>query len=246
MFLILCVIGSEPSLASRNGHRSSVTASKHTLTSQENVPPLHSSQVNTHSPSDVSNQSAPNTSSLPVDANVPSLSHTSVEDSSLDTSPKTPSYVKLSCAVSGYNKYSTYGSPKEPSRIRVIKNQNGSLSSVTSDQSTGSDCDQSTSHDLHKPINGQQSCHSNGCEALVNGTDTVDSAKVTSGGTQVIANDHKSKYVANANFKPTLNGHGNSEFTLDLCDDTPTIKTDNADTPSPGKVSPFYKSRNIW
>ena len=126
----------------------------------------------------------------------------------------------------------------------MIKNQNGSLSSVTSDQSTGSDCEQSTSHDLHKPINGQPECHGNGCEPLVNGTDTVDSAKVIAR-TEVVANDDTSKYVTKTTVKlqPALNGHGNSEFTLDLSEDTPKITTDSSDTlntPSPGKVRFFY------
>lgn len=40
-----------------------------------------------------------------------------VTDSS--DSPKTPSYLKLSCALGGYNKYSNYGSPKTENRHRV-------------------------------------------------------------------------------------------------------------------------------
>ena len=110
-------IGSEPSLGSRNGNQSSVTASKRTLTSQENLSPANRHD-NTTPVAEVSHNATSDTAAI-----LPDLSDLPADYSLPDSPAKTPSYLRLSCAVSGYNKYNSYNTPpqKHQTRIKVLK-----------------------------------------------------------------------------------------------------------------------------
>ncbi len=111
-------IGSEPSLGSRNGNQSSVTASKRTLTSQENLSPANRHDSVTPV-AEVSHNAVSDTGAI-----LPDLSDLPADYSLPDSPAKTPSYLKLSCAVSGYNKYSSYNQTppqKHQTRIKVLK-----------------------------------------------------------------------------------------------------------------------------
>ena len=84
-----CVFsGSNPSISSTNGRQSAMTVSKRTLTSHDNITTSHD-----HDPA-----SRLADITMDTDASQPQ---------------KMPSYVKLSCSVSGYNKYSTYVTDRE-------------------------------------------------------------------------------------------------------------------------------------
>ena len=114
MSFLVCFTGSEPSLgSSRNGHRSSTATSKRTLVSQDNI----TSPTN------------PGTDIPLTTANgVTRELHTGVEateDSvTSQPSPKTPSYVKVSCSLSGIKPYNSY-TVKDQSRVPLSQPEGG-------------------------------------------------------------------------------------------------------------------------
>ena len=192
MILFSFLVGSEPSLVGRNGQHSSANASKRTLNSQENLSPIQHQPISSQLPEGmVTSQAAAADESLVGD---PAL------DESLDTTPKTPSYLKLSCSVSGYNNYNKYGSPKEQgNRIRVLTAENGS-------EQSGSDLDSET-----QPITGEQ--------GLPNGCDTTDDASAFTHGATVISNgrtvtEASLGEVSLVNSLPAVNG-GDHNVVLD-------------------------------
>jgi hypothetical protein len=226
--------GSEPSLASRNGQRSSVTASKRTLVSQDTTSSPHKSQV-THSPSNASSHQereilAPNSAILP---------NTVIEPGTLsedDTPSKTPSYLKISCAISGYNKYSSYGTPPEQSRIRIIKHQDSDPSdSVDEPARLGS----------HSTQNSHQCVTHN--RTLVNGNsvDEVDSSRPLLGnGTRAVANGPTNETVSKPTLHPSHIGdvsNSGEDLKLPLEGIEKQISNKAAvNTPSPSKDGHYY------
>ena len=120
--------GSEPSLASKNGHRSSTTASKRTLASQENFTtssiksqPQALQTSATPNPNDLMDRSSCQ-SALPL-VETRALPNKDMVD---NASPKTPSYLKLSCALGGY-RYNSYASPKAQNRHNFNQNSEDEL-----------------------------------------------------------------------------------------------------------------------
>lgn len=110
--------GSEPSLGS-NGLKPAgsncVSASKRTLVSQENISPSPPTATGRLSHTTTAPRKSSTDGSLDGNQSAP------------EGSPKTPSYLKLSCAVSGYSPYNSYNnSPRLNSRTNEDKVESNS------------------------------------------------------------------------------------------------------------------------
>ena len=219
------ITGSEPSLTSRNGHRSSVNASKRTLTSQENVSPHHNQDNGV-----LQKPTSPITTE-------PARGAALTDDTTVESPSKTPSYLKLSCAVSGYNKYMSYNSPTESHRIKVIKrtDQNGSASSESSQGHDDLDGEVLT-------LRAKDIIENGPVRAFEENGGVSHEEKVTSGRTEIDASkDDSHKFVTKATVRlePALNGHsadhpeGTQELKLSLGDLT---KESDSNVSTPGKV----------
>lgn len=190
-------------------------------------------------------------------------------DSSIDTTPKTPSYMKISCALSGYNRY--YTSPKQEAKLKVIKlsEQNGSHSSLSSSQSDTSeirsngDLKPKGKSDLEEPIDNGEEPISRNSEQLMNGDSSIkhngadddllhhhshnqQHTVVVNGGTDKLSeseNDDSHRYVTmtTMNLQPSGGVPTTPEVRNLQWDEKrrPDLKS-AVSTPSPSKVSKWY------
>ena len=219
---------------SRNGHRSE-TASKRTLISQETDPSPRKSE--THSSSDISHRSG--SQPMLLDEMPTATMSNSSYDSSMDTTPKTPSYMKISCSLSGYNRYNTYTSPKQEAKLKVLKlsTQNGSHSSLSSDSQ--SECSEVRGHEPRSKLRDDIEPITNGISppCVQNGGSNV---AVTNGRTEVIDGYDRHRFVTKATVKlePAANQVGWSpELKLPVEDKRKAELRSTVSTPSPSKVS---------
>lgn len=140
-FSVRLVLGSEPSLGSRNDNHvtGSVNASKRTLVSQENMSPsnrpvttaTHSVSNTTHNATEANSTVLPNMGDLDLQGS------SEVTTLNFDNSPaKTPSYLNASRLASGYTPYSSYTPVLQTRNIKVVRQSEESESDSSLNTST--------------------------------------------------------------------------------------------------------------